>query len=183
MSNYFDGKSIGPSYFSYDGVDYGFVVGDGEVEWLEDVVDIMSAQFGTQPYDKYITGQAFSITINFGVVTNELIAAMTRGAIVSNSGKAIKFACEKYRSGYENYAKQLKLTAPTANVCDTPSTDPNDRIIFLKAMPSPSGPVVTGPETQRQMSVVFYCFQDRDLEIFGFGGTQTSNGLSGIVIK
>lgn len=183
MPNFFQGnKFIGPAYFEFDGVDYGFSVGDAEVEFVEDVADIFSAQFGTQPYDKTVTGQALLVRISYGEVDNELVAAMNRGITLSSSGNAMKMGCEKYQSGYLNYAKQLKLTAPAETGCDLPSTDPNARLLFLKAMPSPTGPIMYGPETQRQMDIEFYVFMDRDLKIFGFTGTQTSNGLSGITI-
>jgi hypothetical protein len=176
-----DTNYIGPAFFKFDGVDYGFTVESAEWEYVEDIVDIMSSQFGSQPFDKVQTGQAYLLRVSFGRVSNELYAAMTRGATVSSSGKAIKFACELYKSGYENYAKQLQFIRASSDECNTPSADPNDRILWLKAMPTITGPLVYDAETQRKLDVEFYCFIDQDQKVFGYGGTQTSNGLSGII--
>ena len=177
------GDYIGPVFIEYGGVDYGLTVDGVEWEFIKEKTDIMADQAGGSAYDKVTTSEGYLIRVNFIDVTNDLIAAIDQSITVSGSGNALKMGCSLFKSDYANNTDQLKIIKPSTLNCAVPSTDPDDRVLFLKASPTITAPLTFDASTQRNLSVEFFCFKDRIYNIFGFSGTQTSNSISGIVEK
>ena len=172
-SNFIEGV-LGVVQMYFDGIDLGKTLDEATLEFIEDIKDIMFAQNGTQPADKIPTGQAYQITANFAQRTWARLEKLLRGVTVV--GNSAKLGVDLYRSGYDNFAKQLILYRVDSD--GVVSTSPIYRLVMYKAMPTVSGPIATfGPDTQQQVTVTFYCFKDTTKNAFGYSGYASSLGL------
>ena len=166
---------LGVCLFNYGGIDLGKTIEEATIEYVEDIKDIMYAQDGTQPYDKIPTGQAYLVTATFGQITIDLLERLMRGVTKSGGGNSAKLGRDIYRSGRENFTRQLTLTRVDSD--GNASADPLFRILFYKAMPIITGNIAYGPDSQRGLEVQFYCFYDESNEAFGYSGYASSVGL------
>lgn len=165
---------LGVVILNFNGVDLGKTIDEVMLEFIEDIKDINFAQDGTQPYDKIPTGQAYQVTCKMGQITWARLNQVLRGLTVV--GHNAKLGRDIYRSGRDNFAKVLTLTRVDSD--GNASADPLYRLTFYKAMPTVNGAIGSfGPDTQREVEVVFYCFYDEDKEAFGYSGYASSLGL------
>jgi hypothetical protein len=177
MGNNFWEGSLGVVLTEFAGVDLGKSIGEATIESVEDVMDILFAQDGTQPYDKVPTGQAYLITVNYGQVDIELLKTLVRG-VTQPGGAGSNSALlgrDIYRSGRDNFAKQLTLTRVDSD--GNASTNLLYRLTMFKAMPIITGAISYGPDVQKGMEVQYYCFYDESNEAFGYSGYASSVGL------
>ena len=165
---------LGVCALNFNNVDLGKTIDEVSIEFIEDIKDIFYAQYGTQPYDKIPTGQAYQVTCKLGEITWERLKELMRG--IETAGYNAKLGQDIYRSGRENFAKELVLTRVDSD--GNESTDPLYKLTFYKAMPTVSGSLGSfGPDTQREIEVVFYCFRDETKGAFGYSGYASSLGL------
>lgn len=171
-NNFIEGV-LGVCRFTFDGLAMGKTVDDATIEFIEDVKDIFFAQDGTQPGDKIPTGQAYQVTMQIGQQTWERLEKVLRGVSVSGGGNSAILGRDIYRSGKDNFAKVLTITRVDSD--GVASTDPLFRLTFYKAFPMVNGPLGTfGPDTQRTVEVMFYCFYDDTNNAFGYSGYSSS---------
>lgn len=175
IGNEFHEGSLGVCRVTFDGVDYGKTMDEIDIEFIEDLKDIMFAQDGTQPQDKIPTGQAYQVTVRFAELDAALVAKMYRGCTLSAGGKSVQHGRDIYRSGLANFAKVLLLKRVDSD--GAASADNFFRAYFYKAMPIINGPEQFGPDTQRILEVQFYCFFDDTAKTFFYTGYASSLGL------
>lgn len=166
---------LGVVVIDFNNIYMGKTIDEVTVEYIEDIKDILYAQDGTQPYDKIPTGQAYQVTATFGEQTITRLKEVMRGITQSGGGNSAAYGRDIYRSGRENFAKELVLTRVDSE--GNASANPFFRWLFYKAMPIITGSIVYGPDTQRGMEVQFYCFYDETKEAFGYSGYASSVGL------
>lgn len=173
-NNFIEGE-LGVVRLNFNGVELGKTTEDTVIEFIEDIKDIMFAQDGTQPADKIPTGQAYQVTCNLGEVTLARLEQLLRGITVS--GNSASFGADLYRSGKDNFAKELILSRVDSD--GVASSDPLFKMTFYLAMPIISASLATfGPDTQKTTPVTFYCFRDEsNSNKFGFMGYASSVGL------
>lgn len=180
VQNFIGGADLGPVTIEIDGVDYGKSEGSAEIEYVEDIFDIMKAQDGTQPEDKIPTGQAWLFRYNAAEPSPALMEIFTRGGQSSGNGKSYKAGCELFKSGRDNYGHKVVLTRVVG--CNgEKSTDPADRLTFLNMMFTVTGPLEYGPDAQKIQPVEGYAFFDTTAGCFWWSGYETSLGLDGLV--
>ena len=174
-NNFIEGV-LGVVDLTFNGVALGKTIDEASIEWIEDIKDILFAQDGTQPYDKIPTGQAYQLTVKLGEITWRRLQQVLRGLTVSADGNSAALSRDLYRSGRDNFSHPLLVRR-----CDSegnPSTNPLFRLYFYKAFPMVNGPIgAFGPDTQREVEVVFYMFYDETNEAFGYAGYPSSVGL------
>lgn len=174
-TNFIEGP-LGVVNLTFNSVALGKAVNDTEIEFIEDVKDIFYAQDGTQPADKIPTGQAYQITFRMGENTWARLNEVLRGITVAGSGKGALLGRDIYRSGKDNFAKQLDVYRVDSD--GNSSTDDFYKATFWKAMPTVNGSIgAFGPDTQRETEVVFYIFYDSTNSGFGYSGYASSLGL------
>lgn len=166
---------LGVLQLEFDSLDLGYTTDATELEFIEDVADTFYQQFGTQPYDKIPTGQAYQLTCMLGQINPERLAKIARGITISGDKKSMKAGSDLYRSGRTNFAKQL--IARRVDSSGAVSTDPRFKFIAPKAFPMPSGNVSFEASTQKALSVTFYLFKDSTLDVFFYTGYASSLGL------
>lgn len=172
-ANFFEG-CLGVVQLTYDGVDLGLTIDEANIEFMEDIKDIFYAQFGTQPYDKIPTGQAYQMTCKLGEQTLARMAKLIRG--FTYSGNSAKLGVDLYRSGRTNFSKILQIKRVDSD--GNQSSNELYRLYFYKAMPIISGVIANfGPDAQREFDVTFYVFKDETKNCFGFSGYASSLGL------
>jgi hypothetical protein len=172
-NNFIEGP-LGVVTINFNGVDLGKTIDEAMLEFIEDIKDINFAQNGTQPYDKIPTGQAYQVTVKLGEITWARLGEVLRGVTVT--GNSAKLGRDIYRSGRDNFSKILILRRVDSD--GNASTDNLFRLLFYKAMPTVNGAIGSfGPDTQREVQVVFYCFYDESKEAFGYSGYASSLGL------
>lgn len=173
-NNFIEGE-MGVVLCNFDGIELGKTMDEASLEFIEDIKDIMYAQLGTQPADKFPTGQAYQLTCKLGETTLVKLKKLMRGLTVN--GNNAKLGADMYRSGYKNFAKRLIVTRVDSD--GNASIDPHHKATFYKAFPIVSGAIggPFGPDTQRGTDVTFYIFKDRVKNAFGFIGTESSAGL------
>jgi len=171
-TNFIEGV-LGVVRLIFNSVDLGKTVDEANLEFIEDIKDIMFAQDGTQPADKVPTGQAYQVTFKLGEQTWLRMAQLMRGVTVGGGGN-VGLGADLYRSGLAAFAKELKLTRVDSD--GVASTDPSYTLVFYKAFPQVNGPVGNfGPDTQRTVEVVCYCFRDvAHNNLFGYQGSDSS---------
>jgi len=171
--NFIEG-SLGVVNLVFNNVNLGKTIDEATLEFIEDMKDINFAQDGTQPYDKVPTGQAWQITCKLGELTWARLKEVLRGITVS--GNSAKLGRNIYLSGRDNFAKVLTVTRVDSD--GNSSTDPLYRLYCYKALPTVNGAIgAFGPDTQREVEVVFYLFYDETNEAFGYSGYASSLGL------
>jgi len=171
--NFWEGE-LGVLNLVFNNVDVGKTTDETTLEFIEDMKDINFAQDGTQPHDKVPTGQAYQLTCKMGQITAARLAQVLRGLTVS--GNSVKLGRDIYRSGRDNFAKVL--TATRVDSDGNSSADPVYRLYLYKALPTVNGAIGPfGPDTQRDVEVVFYIFYDETNEAFGYSGYASSLGL------
>lgn len=175
IGNTFIEGPLGVVQVTYDGVDMGYTTDATEMEFVEDVADILYQQFGTQPYDKIPTGQAIQITAVFGQMTNARLAKLMRGITVSNGGKSMNFGHDIYRSARDNFAKGIIVKRVQSD--GTVTTDPRYIFTGYLAFSMVTGPVSFEASTQRGLAVTFYLFKNIAKDSFGYTGYPSSLGL------
>jgi hypothetical protein len=172
-NNFIEGV-LGVVDVTFNNVNLGKTLDEASIEFIEDIKDIFFAQDGTQPNDKIPTGQAYQVTMKMGQPTWARLKEVLRGLTVL--GNSAKLGRDIYRSGRDNFSKILILKRVDSD--GNPSTDWLYRLVFYKAMPMVNGPLgAFGPDTQREVEVVFYCFYDEVKEAFGYSGHASSLGL------
>lgn len=172
-NNFIEGV-LGVVLLNFHNVDLGKTRDEATIEFIEDIKDINFAQDGTQPSDKIPTGQAYQITAKLGQITWARLDKVLRGLTVV--GNSAKLGRDIYRSGRDNFSYQLVLT----RVDSDGNAYANDlyKLTFYKAFPMVNGPIGSfGPDTQREVEVMFYCFYDEDKEAYGYSGIASSLGL------
>lgn len=172
----FIGGPTGPVKVDIDDTDYGKLEGSFELELTEDVLDIQYSQDGTQPADKVVTGQAVMIRGNFAQPTNELIALLRRGTLVSGDGGSISLGCELFQSARENYVHKVVMTRIIG--CNQVSTDPKEKMTLPKVFLTITGPIEYNADGQRVIPVEGYAFYDESIDTFGWAGYESSLGLN-----
>lgn len=167
---------LGVVLLNFNGVDIGKTLDETTLEFIEDVKDIMFAQNGTQPYDKVPTGQAYQLTTKMGQPTWAKLAQVLRGITVSGSGHSALLGRDIYRGARESFAHPLIVTRVDSD--GNASANMFFRMYFWLAFPQVNGPIgAFGPDTQREVEVVFYIFYDEIHGGFGYSGYPTSLGL------
>lgn len=172
-NNFMEGP-LGVVKLEFDGVDLGKTLGGAEIEFIEDVFDIMYDQDGTQPGDKVRTGCAWQITTQLAEQTLTILEKVMSGIV--RAGQSAKLGRELYLSGKENEAKVLKIYRVDSD--GVKSTDDHFILTFYKGWPQVTGPVTYGPDAQRSLPVTIYCFYDDDNNAFGYFGNASSVGLT-----
>lgn len=176
LGNCFIEGPLGVVNLTFNSVDLGRAVNDTEMELIEDIKDIFYAQDGTQPADKIPTGQAYQLTFRMGEPTWERLNEASRGLTVSSTGKSALLGRDIYRSGKDSFAKQLDVYRVDSDGAS--STDDFYKAVFWKAMPTVSGSIgAFGPDTQREVEVIFYIFYDATNSGYGYSGYASSLGL------
>lgn len=176
IGNDFIEGPLGVVVINFNNVDLGKTIDEASLEFIEDMKDINFAQNGTQPYDKIPTGQAYQVTAKFGEITWNRLKEVIRGLTTSPDGLSAKLGRDIYRSGRDNFAKPLLLTRVDSD--GNASTNSLFKLHFYKAIPTVSGSIGSfGPDTQREVQVVFYCLYDETHEAFGYSGYASSVGL------
>lgn len=171
-NNFLEGP-LGVVRLEFDGLDLGKTLDGSEIEFIEDVTDIMYDQDGTQPGDKVRTGCAWQITTQLAEQTLERLEKVMKG--LTRAGNSAKLGRELYLSAKENEAKVLKVIRVDSE--GVKSTDAHFIMTFYKAWPQVTGPVTYGPDAQRALPVTFYCFFDDTNTAFGYFGNASSVGL------
>jgi hypothetical protein len=167
--------SLSVVQIEFDNVDLGYTTDATEMEFIEDLADILYQQFGTQPYDKIPTGQAIQITCVLGQITNARMEKLMRGITLSGDGKSMNFGNDLYRSGRDNFAKEIVIKRVQSD--GTVTTDPRFIFTGYVAMPMVTGPVSFEASTQRGLAVTFYLFKNIAKDSFGYTGYPSSLGL------
>jgi hypothetical protein len=175
IGNSFIEGPLGVVQLEFDGLDLGLTTDATELEFIEDMVDIVYQQYGTQPYDKIPSGQAYRITCTLGQVTPAIIAKLARGITVSGTGKGMKFGSDLYRSARTNFAKVLKVKRVDSE--GDASADSNYIAYFYLAIPMITGPVSFESGTQRGLTVEFFILKEMTKKAFGYFGYPSSLGL------
>lgn len=173
-SNFIEGE-LGVVLAEFDDVSLGKTTEDTELEFVEDVKDIIFQQDGTQPADKIPTGQAFMVTMTIGEITTARLEKIMRGFTSSGNGNSAKLGRDLYRSGKDNFAKKLVLKR-----VDSDGNAWGNHyywLTFYAAMPMITGNFQWGADTQRNLQIQFYCFYDDTNGAFGYMGHATSVGL------
>jgi hypothetical protein len=171
--NFIEGP-LGVVEVTFNNIYMGKTIDEASLEFIEDMKDIKFAQNGTQPYDKIPTGQAYQVTAKFGEITWARLKEVIRG--LSVAGNNAKLGRDIYRSGRDNFAFPLVLKRVDSD--GNASTDKLYQLYFYKAIPTVSGAIGSfGPDTQREVQVVFYCLYDEGKEAFGYSGYASSLGL------
>lgn len=157
-NNFFEGP-LGVIYFYFDGVDMGKTLDNADLEFIEDMKEIFYAQDGTQPADQVPTGQAWRIKGKIAEITLTRLQKVLRGLTVTSSGNAASAGADLYRSGRDNFAKELKVYRVDSD--GNPSTDHYYRLKAYKALPKVTGPIGEfGPDNQRVFDIEWYLFRD-----------------------
>lgn len=172
-NNFIEGP-LGVVQLEFNGVDIGKTFEDTEIEFIQDVTDILYAQDGTQPADKVRTGAAWQITCQMAEQTLERLVEVMKG--VTRAGNSAKLGRELYLSGKDNEAKVLKIKRVDSE--GNVSTDDHFIMVFYKGWPQVTSPVSYGPSTQRTLELTFYCFWDETNNAFGYFGNASSVGLT-----
>ena len=159
----------------YNGVDLGKTTQDTNIEYIEDIKDILFHQDGTQPADKVRTGAAWQVTLTFGEIDTTLVTTLLYGTTLSGTGESVKLSRELYRSGKTSESKVLILKKVDSE--GIVSTDPKQWVTFYLAMPQVTGSFMHGADTQREIEITFYCFYDSSNLAFGYSGHASSLGL------
>ncbi len=168
--------SLGVVLLTSDNVDLGKTIDEASFEFIEDMKDIMFAQNGTQPDDKVPTGQGYQITVKLGQITWERLQKVLRGLTVAASGHSALLGRDIYRSGRAAFARELIVTRVDSD--GVRETNPFYRLVFWNAMPTVNGAIGSfGPDTQREVEVVFYVFYDETNGGYGYSGYASSLGL------
>lgn len=168
--------SLGVISLTFDGTELGTSMDEANLEKIEDITDIFHAQFGTQPADKIITGQAYQLTVMLDDITAARLAKLIQGLTISSGGHSVAFGTDLYRSAYQNFAKELKAARVDSD--GVASTNQKYIMTFYKAYPTVNGSLGPfGPSTQRSIEVVFYIFKELVTKKFGFYGYASSLGL------
>ncbi len=173
-NNFLEGP-LGVVNVEFDSVDLGKTTDVTSVEIIEDLLDIIYQQTGTQPDDKIPTGQAYQVNCTFGEIDTALVAALIRGVTASGGGNSIAMAPDLYRSGKINFAKELILKR--VDSAGASSADPHFWMTFYAAMPMVQGTIDYSSDTQKGLNVIFYCFQDSTKNAYGYVGYASSVGL------
>jgi len=174
-NDFFEGP-LGVCRLEFDGLAMGKTLEGVDVEWIEDIKDILYDQDGTQPNDKIPTGQAYQVTTSLAEITIKRMQKHLRGVTLGGTEHSALLGRDIYRSGFNNFAKELILRRVDSD--GEASSDVNFRLKFWKAFPQVNGPLGSfGPDSQRVYEVVFYCFYDSDNGGFGFFGHASSLGL------
>jgi hypothetical protein len=158
----------------FNGVSLGKTLDEVTIDYTEDIKDIFFAQDGTQPADKVVTGQAYIVKAKLAQTTWARLKELMRGVTVV--GHSALLAADLYRSGKDNFAKELVLSLADSD--GVSSAVPEYILTFYKAYPRLTGPMATfGPDTQRAVDVEFYCFRDATRHnAFGVSGHASSLG-------
>jgi hypothetical protein len=172
-NNFMEGP-LGVVRFEFDGLDLGKTLGGAEIEFIEDVFDIMYDQDGTQPGDKVTTGCAWQVTTQLAQQTLERLDKVMKG--LTRAGNSAKLGRELYQSAKENKAAVLRVYRVDSEGSE--AADAHFVLTFYKAWPQVTGPVAYGPDSQRALPVTFYCFWDDTNEAFGYFGNASSVGLT-----
>ncbi len=174
-NNFIEGV-LGVVNLNFDATDMGKTTDATEITHIEDVTDIFYEQDGTQPGDKVRTGEAWEITATFGTITTALIDKLFAGITVAGGGNTFKIGRSLYLSMKDNESKPLIIRRIEAD--GTESVDPLFKMKFYKAIPLEMSGFVYGKDTQRGITVKFYCFWDASESAFGYQGNPSSVGLS-----
>jgi hypothetical protein len=175
MGNNFIEGPLGVVALKFDNVELGKTIDEANLEFIEDVKDIKYAQDGTQPADKVPTGQAYKLTVKLAEPSWVRLAKLMRGLTVGTALNSAKLGRDIYRSGKTNFAKELVIRRVDSD--GVASTDPKYCLTFFKAIPTVNGSIgAFGPDTQRQVEVVFECMYDSTTGhmCFGYSGYASS---------
>jgi len=166
---------LGVCKITFNSIDMGKSMGGCEIEFVEDIKDILHDQDGTQPYDKVPTGQAWLVRTPLSEITAIRLQQITRGVTIAGAG-SVSFGKNMFISGRENFAKKLVLKRVDST--GVVSADPMFILNFYKAMPRITAPLTYTVDGQRVMSVEWYIFEDETNKMFGYLGYNSSLGLT-----
>lgn len=168
--------SLGVVQAEFNDIDMGKTTEDTELERIEDIKDIMYQQDGTQPYDMIPTGQAYRVIMTIGEITTTRLEQIVRGFTKSSiGGNSANLGRDIYRSGRDNFAKKLVLKRVDSD--GVKSTNTFFHMTFYSAMPIITGNLQWGADTQRNLSMEFYCFFDSTNSSYGYIGYPSSLGI------
>ncbi len=175
-NNFWEGP-LGVVNVEFNTVALGKTTAATSIEFIDDVFDVIYQQNGTQPYDKIPTGQAYQVTCTFGEIDTELMTTLFRGVTRSSGSgnNSVKLGRDIYRSGRDSFAQTLVLKKVDSD--GVSSTDPLYQLNFYLAMPTITGAIEYGSDTQKNVEVQFYCFYDETHGAFGYSGYASSVGL------
>lgn len=164
---------LGVVKLKFDNVDLGKTLDEANLEFIEDIKDIMYAQDGTQPMDKVPTGQAYKVTAKIAELTWARLKKLMRG--VTAVGHNALLGVDLYRSGKASFSKKLEITRVDSE--GNESALPEYKLTFYLAFPTVTNFSTFGPDTQRAADVEFYMFRDPlHHNAFGFSGIASSLG-------
>lgn len=167
---------LGVVRITFNGVSLGKTTADTEITIDQDIKDIIFQQDGTKYSDKVRTGVAHQVTCVFGEIDTALLEQLHKGWEKSTAENSMKLGRSLYQSWKTAEAKVLKLTRVDSE--GNASTDPRHQIVFYKAAPEITGPVMWGADTQRNVPVTFHIFFDDTESAFGYSGFASSVGLT-----
>ena len=175
-NNFWEGV-IGVVNITFNSIDMGKTTEDTEIEYMEDIKDILFAQDGTQPADKVRTGQAYQVSATIGQITNARLAAVMPGHFTASGvGNSAKLSRQLYRSLLTNEAAALLLKRVDSDGAS--SSDALYQLKFYKAAPMITGNFQYGADTQRNLQITWYCFYDTTNSAFGYSGYASSLSLT-----
>lgn len=166
---------LGPCriYFGTAGAeaDIGKTQGGVRITFSEDAADLMSDQYGTQPEDQVITGQAADVVVPMAEVTHANFAIalnQTSKQIGADSGVAGESLVGTKRSTKANSLLLKKY------VNGSISADTDDWIRFPKASPLGNVEVAFDGANQRILEVTFKAFPDANSRLYFIGNEAAS---------
>jgi len=166
---------LGPCavYFGVAGseADLGKTEGGVVVTFAEDVADLKSDQFGTQPEDQVITGHGASVKIPLADYTLDTLATvLNRSKLALSGDHGIK------GSGLVGTKKsaQAKSLIVKKYVDGAVSTDSDDWITFPAAAPLPNFDVSFSKDNQRIIEVTFMAYPYGADDVLYYIGDETA---------
>ncbi len=144
--------------------DLGKTQGGVIVRLTQDLVDLMSDQFGSAPEDAVITGDHAEVEIPFAEIDFDLLAI-----VLSQT----KFGADGGITGENNVGTALLTNSQSLllkkYVSGVPSTDEADWIRFPAAYPKSDVELTYDAENQRVLKSIFRCFPKSVTANFGTG--------------
>jgi hypothetical protein len=159
---------LGPCQVEFNSIDLGGTKGV-TVTWKTPAADLLRDQFGTEFYDKVITGQSCTVKMGLVDITMHNLAVALNQTARAGSGKNAIAGTNLVGTKMSTLAHVLTLKKYVAGV---PSTDEDDWLTFKKAFAlSDSLALSFDANTQRVIELEFLAMQDTQGLLYIIGDT------------
>ena len=156
-------------------VDIGKTQGGVRVAFSEDVADLMSDQYGSQPEDQMITGHTATVVTALADYSVENLATALNQSMLSLGSKEGFKGSSLVGTKLSTKGQSLLLKKYVDGIV---STDENDWIRFPVAAPTGAFEVSFDGATQRVIEVTFQAFPDGNDVLYFIGDEEAADSGS-----